>query len=367
MSSRIPAYDFASAAARDFPSIITLENTNVCNLRCVHCPQGQGYPDRPDYHATYMNWDVYTKAIDEIAQHQITLLRYSPDGEALIHPQFLDQTAYAKAKGVKPVGLTTNGVLLDNPAIENGKRQAKKTMMERLLEIGIDLIDISLDAARKESYERVRVGANYHRVWSNIHRLLYYREKLKAPTKIMLSIIVQPEITQEEVDEFVKYWTPLVDRVIVRGYLTNLGLTPDKPGTVVDQLRDVERWPCPQFWKRTTIGADGSIRFCVVDWLETTVLGHIGTHSIKELWHSDEYERLRQAHLEGRYADAHSLCGPCTDWMGMRWDWGFELAVDAVMGKRKVDDIPPPTTNLPTKSAATNIVPLASIARPAAR
>jgi pyruvate-formate lyase-activating enzyme len=363
MSRPLPVYDFATPAAKEFPSIITLENTNVCNLRCVHCPQGQGFPDRPDFHATYMSWDVYTKAIDEIAQYPITLLRYSPDGEALIHPQFLDQTAYAKAKGVKPVGLTTNGVLLDNPAIEKGKRLPHKTMMERLLEIGIDLIDISLDAARKESYERVRVGADYHRVWSNIHRLLYLRDKMKAPTKIMLSIIVQPEIQQEEVDEFVKYWTPLVDRVIVRGYLTNLGLTPDKPGTVVDQMSGVERWPCPQFWKRITIGSDGSIRFCVVDWLEKTVVGTIGTHSIRDLWHSEEYARLRRAHLEKRYADAHDLCGPCTDWMGMRWEWGFELAVDAVMGKRKVADQPPP---LPTGAPNSGIVPLTSIGRSAA-
>ena len=257
MKQPLPVYDFTTPAAKEFPSIITLENTNVCNLRCVHCPQGQGFPDRPDFHATYMSWDVYTKTIDEIAQYPITLLRYSPDGEALIHPQFLDQTAYAKAKGVTPVGLTTNGVLLDNLAIEQGKRLSRKTMMERLLEIGIDLIDISLDAARKESYERVRVGADYHRVWSNIHRLLYLRDKMKVTTKIMLSIIVQPEITQEEVDEFVKYWTPLVDRVIVRGYLSNLGLTPQKLGTVVDQMSGVERWPCPQFWKRITIGSEG--------------------------------------------------------------------------------------------------------------
>src|SRR5512139_3102764 len=111
MTRPLPVYDFATPAAKEFPSIITLENTNVCNLRCVHCPQGQGFPDRSDYHATYMSWETYTKAIDEIAQYPITLLRYSPDGEALIHPQFLDQAAYAKTKGVKPVGLTTNGVL----------------------------------------------------------------------------------------------------------------------------------------------------------------------------------------------------------------------------------------------------------------
>jgi hypothetical protein len=61
-----------------------------------------------------------------------------------------------------------------------------------------------------------------------------------------------------------------------------------------------------------------------------------------QLWHSHEYERLRKAHLEGRYADAHHLCGPCTDWMGMRWEWGFEVAVGAVMGYKPAASAPPP-------------------------
>src|SRR5262245_54552610 len=92
-------YGFASPAAEDFPQIIVLENTTICNLRCVHCPQGQGYTELPDYHAAYLEWDLFKKAIDEIAEHKITLLRYSPEGEALIHPQFLDQVRYTKEKG----------------------------------------------------------------------------------------------------------------------------------------------------------------------------------------------------------------------------------------------------------------------------
>ena len=76
---------------------------------------------------------------------------------------------------------------------------------------------------------------------------------MKAPTKLMLSIIDQPE-SHEEVEDFVKYWTPLVDRVLVRPYLANLGLTED-----AGNLGIKERWPCPQFWKRITINAHGEL------------------------------------------------------------------------------------------------------------
>jgi MoaA/NifB/PqqE/SkfB family radical SAM enzyme len=334
-------HGFQSPEAALFPPMIILENTTVCNLRCIHCPHGQGFSTWPEYKATFMKWDVYTRAIDQIAENKITLLRFAPAGEALIHPQFIDQVRYAKEKGVAPLNLTTNGLTLDNPAIENGVRHATKTTLERLLELGIDIIDISVDAASRQKYEKIRVGSNYHRVWSNIHRLLYLREKMKSPTKLMLSIIDQPE-AHDEVEEFVRYWRPLVDRVIVRGYLENLGLTPPKPGTVVEQLNGVKRWPCPQFWKRITVNAHGDIRFCVVDWLDKTIIGNVMNDSIRELWQGAEYERQRGCHRGGKYGEAHAICGPCTDWMGMRWEWGFEKAVEAVTGQATHEDAPPP-------------------------
>jgi len=324
-----------------FPQTIVLETTNVCNLRCIHCPQGQGYPDRPDYKPEYMEWEVFTKLIDEIAQHKISLLRISPAGEALVHPRFLDQIAYMKAKGVGPIDLTTNGLTLDNQAIENGRRIPDTQIMDRLVELGLEVIDISLDAATKEAYERIRVRSRYHRVWSNIHRLLHLREEKEAPLKVMLSIIDQPE-AKGEVEKFVDYWSPLVDRVIVRPYLPNLGLTGRKPGDIVDRHPNIRRWPCPQFWKRITVSTEGHIRFCVVDWLNETVLGNVRTHSIAELWRSAEYERLRGCHLRGEYSKAHGVCGPCTDWMGMRWDWGFDMAIRAAFGDKTVPDKPRP-------------------------
>ena len=333
-------YGFQSPEAAVFPPIIVLENTNVCNLRCIHCPQAHGYPERQDFYAHYMDWEIYKKAIDEIAEHKINHLRFSPAGEALIHPQILDQLAYAKAKGISPLNLTTNGLTLDNPAVAQGSKIPGKSISDRLLELGVDIIDISLDAVSKEKYESIRQWSKYHRVWGNIHRLLYMREKINAPTKIMLSIVDQPE-SHEELEAFVHYWTPLVDRVIVRPYLENLGLTPGKPDTLVEQLQGIERWPCPQFWKRVTITPEGHIRFCVVDWLDKSVLGNLETHSIKEVWQNAEYERLRGCHFRGDYQAAHDMCGPCTDWMGMRWEWGFEVAVGAVLGQKEIPSKPP--------------------------
>jgi hypothetical protein len=135
-----------------------------------------------------------------------------------------------------------------------------------------------------------------------------------------------------------------VDRVIVRPYLQSLGVTPEKPGTFVDQMlaKGVERWPCPQFWKRVTITPEGWIRFCVVDWLDKSKMADLRDTTIKEVWKNAEYDRMRKCHIDGKYEEAHKICGPCTDWMGMRWEWGFEKAIAAAMGDKTIPSAPPP-------------------------
>lgn len=288
-----------------------------------------------------MTWDVYKKTIDEIAEHNIDLLRFAPAGEALVHPQFLDQIAYAKSKGIGPVNLTTNGLTFDTQAFENGAKVDGKTMMQRLLELGIDIIDISVDAFSKAAHEEIRVGSDYHRLMSNIHQFLYLRNKGGFETRLMLSIIDQPE-ARDEVEMFRKYWGPLVDRVLVRPYVANLGMSGRKDGDIVSQNPDIERWPCPQFWKRVTISCEGFIRFCVVDWANDSALASISETTIEQVWKGQEYDRMRSCHLAGRPSAAHDICGPCTDWMGMRWDWPFELAVRAAFGDTSIAERPAP-------------------------
>ena len=96
-------YDFKSNSEKKFPMLIVLENTNVCNLRCIHCPIGNGWTETPHYKPTYMKWNTYKKVIDEISEYEIQQLIFSPEGENLVHPQFIDQLNYAKRKKIERI------------------------------------------------------------------------------------------------------------------------------------------------------------------------------------------------------------------------------------------------------------------------
>lgn len=302
-------YGFPSESAKHFPPMVILDVCNVCNLECVHCPHGNLKRDK-EYHPTFLRWEWFEKIAREVSKHPGTLLRYASDGESLLHPRFVEMAAFAHQQGVNLQNLTTNGYALDAET------------SRRLIEAGIDVIDVSLDAFRKETYERVRRKSNYHRVMSNVHKLIELRDRMKSPMKIMVSIVDQPEATKE-VDQFVDYWSPLVDRVLVRRFCNVLGLV--KHAEDHDSLAP-ERYPCPQFWKRVTITCSGHFRFCVEDWCNRSIVGHIENATIEEIWKSPRYEQLRALHLAGRY-DEVPLCQGCTDWQASPWEYGYEFAI----------------------------------------
>ncbi len=188
------------------------------------------------------------------------------------------------------------------------------------------MVDVSLDAYTKQTYEKIRIGGDFDRVVGNLERLIELRNELGSPTRIMTSIIKQSRALGE-VEAFKSFWGRYADEVLVRGLNTDLGIVNVTETYFRD---DIERWPCPQFWKRVTINERGDIRFCVEDWRNHGVVGNIRDHSIQEVWQSSIYDRLRDLHSTGRWCEV-SMCDKCLDWQHMAWDHGFEKAINRVM------------------------------------
>ena len=94
------------------PIHIHLETTNICNFKCVYCPQS-----RPEEHFKIlgkgkMPLDMYKKIIDKLtAAYKIEWLVLTRDGEPLAHPDLERFIAYGVQKGIK-VAIGSNGSLI---------------------------------------------------------------------------------------------------------------------------------------------------------------------------------------------------------------------------------------------------------------
>lgn len=308
-------YGFAEPEHAAFPPIVIVSVTNVCDMACIHCAHPV-IKREPGYRATFMSREVHSRIVEQTRPYRdkLWVFRYASDGESLLNPHFLSMLEEAKRAGIGPIDLTTNGMSLDDDK------------MRRLLEAPIDVIDLSLDAYSRETYEKIRKRGKYDRVVANLKRLVELRDELGAPTRIMTSIIEQKE-SMDEVEAFRDFWGRYVDEILVRGLNTDLGIV----NVSETYFRDIERWPCPQFWKRVTVNHKGEIRFCVEDWHNAGIVGNVMDSTIAEIWQSELYDRFRELHASGRWGGM-TMCAKCLDWQHMEWDHGFEKAIRRVMG-----------------------------------
>ncbi len=300
------AYGFGGRLSPDFPSQILMDITEVCNLACIHCPHPQ-FKKSGHYGARYLSPDLNEKMVDEVRNHsrgKAIYIRYASNGEPLIHPHGYEMIEHAARDSGVYVTLTTNGTIM------NEKRTA------RLLEAGVHMIDISIDAYREETYSRVRVNGDLSITRENVLRLIRWVDESKADTKVVVSFVEQP-VNRSEVEDFRAYWTDQgVDFVVIRRMHSCSGA---KRTQVNDQgERPLERYPCLYPWERICINARGDLAFCPSDWVHGSYVADYRETSIREQWQGEFYRNLRIAHLRSRFDD-FPFCGQCPDWSVTRW------------------------------------------------
>lgn len=308
------AYGFESPECAEFPTYIMFDVVNVCNARCVHCPQSIANVNgsKPDFLAEpgHLSLDLFKRVIDECAGRPLQFVRITADGEPLVHKQLFDMIEYAAGRGVGPVGLTTNGSLLTP---EKSKR---------LLQSGLYMIDFSLDAATAETFAKVRAGLKFDKVRRNVHEFIDLRDRLGAPVKVMVSFVKQ-RANIHELSAFVDYWTPLVDKVLIREMISNVGLNETSESAFPGWDH---RWPCVHFFRRVVINHQGVLKACPIDWEQKTVYRSMTETSVYDAWHSHHYWLNRLEHLNDEIPDRR-VCKKCKDWAGTPWEMGYEKVI----------------------------------------
>ncbi len=137
--------------------------TDRCNLRCKYC-----MPSDPPYipHEAILRYEEIVRIAEAAAKLGIRHLKVT-GGEPLVRRGCVDLIAsLKKIPGIEHVTLTTNGVLLEQH-------------LERLKEIGLDGINISLDALDPEIYEGITGRDEFDQAWKGLLESLRLGFKVK--------------------------------------------------------------------------------------------------------------------------------------------------------------------------------------------
>jgi len=301
-------YDFGGRLAAEFPSQIIMDITEVCNLACTHCPH-PAFKKSDQYGARYLDPELNAKMVDEVrdfGKGHIQYIRYTSNGEPLIHPKGYEMIEDAVLRSNVFVTLTTNGTIMNE----------KRT--QRLLEAGVHLIDISIDAFSPETYAKIRVNGDLNVTRANVLRLLDWVRESRASTKVVVSFVEQPS-NRHEIDDFERYWKDKgADFVIIRRLHSCSGAVVELADMRRQAQKQQQRRPCLYPWERIVINARGDLAFCPSDWVHGSYVADYKQTTIHETWQGEFYQALRAAHLNNDYAK-HSFCGACPDWASTRW------------------------------------------------
>lgn len=290
-----------------FPSQINIDVTEFCNLACIHCPY-EAVTKKKGANRRNLDPALHAKLIDEIADTgtgHCRYIRYTGEGEPLLHPHLADMIGYATKMTGLPTNLTTNGILL------NGRR------IDELIDAGVTIFDISLDAASPDVYAGIRVNGDLPTAQANVEALIARNRACGSPSKIVVSFVRQPA-NDHETETFRTIWTEAgADAVVIRSRHSCAGSI-DPVARALWAAAPVPRTPCLYPWERLIVGPTGRFSFCPADWLHEAELGSLSSATVAEVWQGPAMRQLRDAHLSGDYS-GHAFCGKCPDWSVINW------------------------------------------------
>jgi radical SAM protein with 4Fe4S-binding SPASM domain len=275
-----------------FPLDVIAESSNVCNLRCSMCFQAdKDLPVPKTTKVPFMSMALFEKIVDECAANGLPALKLSWRGEPMMNKNFAEMLRYAKSKGILEVTSLTNATLMD------------EAMCREIVSGRLDQLVISIDGLTKETYEKIRVGADYDVVVNNLRTLLKIRGRSRKPF-IRLQY-TQSAANRHETQGFCDLWGGQVDEITI-SYCQDFG-SPQKNDAEAVPVHD---FCCQQPFQRLAIMTDGTVCVCATDVMGALAIGNVNEAKLKDLWLSADMKVLRERHKSGRYHEI-PMCRIC--------------------------------------------------------
>jgi MoaA/NifB/PqqE/SkfB family radical SAM enzyme len=324
--------------AERLPVCLYLEVTNRCNLLCETCPRTFETLEPP----ADMSWELFTKIVGQVPNIARVVLHGV--GEPMLVKKLPDMIRYLKLRGTY-VLFNTNGTLM----------QPKR--FQQLIDTGLDELRVSLDAADREAYARIRGKDFFNRIVRDIGKFVAYQKHVGALAPRVSLWLTGLKETIEQLPNFVKLAAEIgitevhLQRLVFdeHGYgkataknslfettrdaerqaieaaqviARSLGVTLDASGATEPGLslnrQDDRAWAaCRRPWSLMYFTAHGrALPCCIAPFsvrgYSNYTLGDATQQDLREIWNSQAYRDFRS----GLLSDAPPA--PCQN-CGMRW------------------------------------------------
>jgi MoaA/NifB/PqqE/SkfB family radical SAM enzyme len=302
------------------PRTLYLETTNRCDSKCQTCIRTFQTLEPPkDLTLAELKGIVEQfPVLDRVVLHGI--------GEPLLNRELFEMIAYLKAKGTK--------VLFNSDAITLTPKRAVQ-----LIESGLDEFRVSMDAATREMFSKVRGVDRFDLVVGNVEQLVQLQRQLKRETPRVSLWFTAMKVNLDELPAFVRLAAKIgvpevyVQRLVFYGQglavaeqslhqalqereerliqeaeelarSSQIAFKASGMATPLESLKGTEvgRRPwsgCQRPWTLSYVTANGNVLpCCIAPWTAKdyrgAVLGNAFTGDFATLWNGERYQRFRE-------------------------------------------------------------------------
>lgn len=292
------------------PYHIIVEATTKCNLKCVTCM-------RSKQEASISNSDMSLEIYDSIIKnlkYPTRFVSFVGMGEQLLNPHLFQMITIAKNKGFE-VSLTDNFTLVH------------KEIALTLIKLQIDHLYASFDSVSKDQFEKMRAGANFDDVVSNIKQIVEAKRLVNAKNPLIFFKSTISKDNFSEIPDIIELAEDLgIDGVDFSKehsycqdtsndnsfYLDLKDLPPTKLRLVLCEMGRI--YPC-QALTGCFVTFDGNVLPCdhVMQLLPRNefprfYLGDVTCNTIAEIWRSEKYRHLRSGLASGKWLPFCEKC-----------------------------------------------------------
>jgi len=306
---------WASPYCYNYPFVLQIEVTNLCNLHCKMCPREREF-EEAGIKPNIMSLDTFDRILRGWIQHLFQIHLFGR-GEPLLIPELPEMIAYAAEHGVHYITFTTNGQLLQG------------RLAEALAHSELDDLRVSIDGSDETGYQSIR-GAPLQRVKDNLKA---FRKICDIPISIITtlckenwdSVYHMPELA-EEVGATCLRLLPIFPYTFLG--MSDLAFTEDQKRQYQYVCKDLERrcrekrihfipdryyvQDCKLPFLMAFIDVEGNLTTCCK--LETMVTGNVLKQDFFKVWNGPKMIGWRRSLLSKRFPKQCIELGCIRDW-----------------------------------------------------
>lgn len=258
----------------DFPVQYEIQLVDGCNLRCGICHSRKRTGRKLDIEAL--------KRVIEEGKDSLCAVSVGLDSEGLINKELLLQTLdVARNVGIMDLIVATNGLLLD------------ENYSEELIEAGVTLMNISVDAATADMYQQIRKSSKYDILEKNIKKFVELRNRRGAGLPQIRLSFCKTYLNACEEELFIEKWKNIVDQIDIQNYISTVGEFQD-----LDKGTNISVDYCKDPFRRVGILANGDVQCCCCSFgHQDIIIGNIYESTMEQIWHGERMRAIQRAFL----------------------------------------------------------------------